>query len=75
MVGPDLNPNCLILLIVDLEELFEKVDYEKSADDKKRAKLPRRQIWISRKKSVSKPDLGCNSFYNLFSDYLKTIDH
>ena len=38
-VGPDLNPNCLTLMVF-LKELFEKVVFdENSAEDKKACKI------------------------------------
>ena len=33
-VGPDLDPNCLTLMVF-LKEFFEKDDFEKKTDDKK----------------------------------------
>ena len=42
-VGPNLDPNCVTLMVY-LKEFFEKAYFEKkSAADKKHAKLPRRQ--------------------------------
>ena len=42
-MGPDLDPNCLTLMIL-LKEFFEKVDLEKNQQKtEKLAKLPSRQ--------------------------------
>ena len=41
-VRPDLDPNCLTLMVF-LKEFTEKDGFEKSADDKKHEKLPRMQ--------------------------------
>ena len=41
-VRPDLDPNCLTLMVF-LKEFIEKDDFEKSSDDKTHEKLPRIQ--------------------------------